>query len=126
QPDGSFVSRGMDVTTAYGVHFDPFDENHIAISYTDIGYHHSYNQGESWIRSVEGVPAGWVNTCYWMVFDPEVNGKMWSVWSSLHDFPRGKMTRNPRWKQYGRGGVCVSVDGGKTWTPTSESMGPNA
>ena len=43
QPDGSFISRGLDVTTAYGVHFDPFDSNHIAISYTDIGYHHSFN-----------------------------------------------------------------------------------
>jgi hypothetical protein len=38
--DGSIRSRGLDVTTSYGVHFDPFDENHIAISYTDIGYFH--------------------------------------------------------------------------------------
>lgn len=44
QPDGTFTSRGLDVTTAYGVHFDPFDSNHIAISYTDIGYHHSFNR----------------------------------------------------------------------------------
>jgi len=36
QPDGTFISRGLDVTTAYGVHFDPFDSNHIAISYTDM------------------------------------------------------------------------------------------
>ena len=91
-----FISRGLDVTTSYGVHFDPFDSNHIAISYTDIGYHHSFDRGKSWIRSAEGVPADWVNTCYWMVFDPEVKGKIWSVWSYLHDFPRGKMTRNPK------------------------------
>ena len=50
QADGSFISRGMDVTTAYGVHFDPFDSNHLAISYTDIGYHDSFNQGKSWTR----------------------------------------------------------------------------
>ena len=123
QPDGSFISRGLDVTTSYGVHFDPFDSNHIAISYTDIGYHHSFDRGKSWSRSVEGVPADWVNTCYWVVFDPDVKDKIWSVWSSMHDIPRGKMTRNPGWKQYARGGVCVSTDGGKTWKPSVSGMG---
>ncbi len=126
QPDGSFTSRGLDVTTAYGVHFDPFDSNHIAISYTDIGYHHSFNGGKSWTRSAEGVPADWVNTCYWIAFDPAVRGKVWSVWSYLHDFPRGKMTRNPRWKEIARGGVCVSENGGKTWTPMIEGMGADS
>jgi len=123
QPDGSFISRGLDVTTAYGVHFDPFDSNHIAISYTDIAYHHSFNGGKSWLRSAEGVPSEWINTCYWLVFDPDVKGKIWSVWSSMHDIPRGKMTRNPRWKETVRGGVCMSDDGGKTWTPNYEGMG---
>jgi hypothetical protein len=127
-PDGTFTSRGMDVTTTYGVHFDPFDKNHIAISYTDIGFHHSYDGGRSWTRSVQGVPTDWVNTCYWMVFDPEVKGKVWSVWSGMHDFPRGKMTRNPQWKNadYAKGGVCVSTDSGKTWKPTIDGMGMNS
>lgn len=125
QPDGTFSSNGMDVTTAYAVHTDPFDSAHLAISYTDIGYHHSYNGGKSWTRSVTGVPTEWVNTCYWMVFDPAVKGKLWSVWSGLHDFPRGKMTRNPRWKEMGKGGICISEDGGKTWKPALEGMGLN-
>ncbi len=123
QTDGSYVSNGLDVTTTYGVHHDPFDADHIAISYTDIGYHHSYNGGKSWFRSVEGIPRRWQNTCYWMVFDPGVKDKVWSVWSNLHDFPRGKMTRNPEWTNYGAGGVALSVDGGKTWKPTVEGMG---
>ncbi len=118
-----YVSRGLDVTTAYGVHFDPFDSLHIAISFTDIGYHHSFDGGNTWIRSVEGVPAEWVNTCYWMVFDPVVKDRVWSGWSNLHDFPRGKMTRNPRWRERARGGVCVSNDGGRSWTPVTEGMG---
>ncbi|HEY9488918.1 MAG TPA: hypothetical protein VIQ51_11320, partial [Chryseosolibacter sp.] len=126
QDDGSYASRGLDVTTAYGVHFDPFDSEHIAISYTDIGYHHSYNGGKSWFRSVEGVPTEWVNTNYWMAFDPKVKDKVWSVWSSLHDFPRGKMTRNPKWKQYAKGGVCVSTDGGRTWKPSNAGMGDDS
>ena len=126
QPDGAFISRGLDVTTAYGVHFDPFDSNHIAISYTDIGYHHSFDRGKSWIRSTAGVPSEWINTCYWVVFDPDVKDKVWSAWSIMHDFPRGKMTRNPKWMETGTGGVCVSVDGGRTWKPASEGMGMNS
>jgi hypothetical protein len=123
QPDGSYISRGLDVTTAYGVHFDPFDSSHIAISYTDIGYHHSFNGGKSWTRSTEGVPPEWINTCYWIVFDPDVKGKIWSSWSGMHDIPRGKMTRNPLWKQRARGGICVSEDGGMSWKPSCEGMG---
>jgi photosystem II stability/assembly factor-like uncharacterized protein len=126
QPDGTFISRGLDVTTCYGIHFDPFDSNHIAISYTDIGYHHSFNRGASWIRSTEGVPAEWVNTCYWLVFDPDIKDKVWSVWSYLHDFPRGKMTRNPLWKEYGEGGVCISENGGRTWKSSCDGMGFNS
>lgn len=127
-PDGTFTSRGLDVTTTYGVHFDPFDKNHLGISYTDIGYHQSFNGGKSWSRSVTGVPNEWRNTCYWVVFDPDMKGKMWSVWSDMHDFPRGKMTRNPKWKEdnFAKGGVCVSVDGGNTWKPTNEGMGMNS
>lgn len=123
QSDGSFVSNGLDVTTTYGVHFDPFDKEHIAISYTDIGYHHSYDGGKSWFRSTEGIPVEWRNTCYWMEFDPDVKDKIYAVWSGLHDFPRGKMTRNPKWVEYGKGGVAVSRDGGKSWTPRVEGMG---
>ena len=123
QADGSYKSRGLDVTTSYGVHFDPFDSSHIAISYTDIGFHHSFNGGKSWVRAADGVPSEWVNTCYWVEFDPEVKGKVWSAWSGMHDFPRGKMTRNPAWKEWARGGVCVSTDGGKTWKPSIDGMG---
>jgi photosystem II stability/assembly factor-like uncharacterized protein len=126
QPDGSFKSRGLDVTTSYGVHFDPFDSSHIAVSYTDIGYHHSFNGGKSWIRSVTGVPADWVNTCYWVVFDPKVKGRVWSGWSGTHDFPRGKMTRNPAWKKQVKGGICMSDDGGKTWRPSVGGMGTDS
>jgi photosystem II stability/assembly factor-like uncharacterized protein len=124
----SFSSNGMDVTTSYGIHFDPFDSLHIGISYTDIGYHQSFDGGKTWRRSAEGVPAGWVNTCYWVAFDPVVKNKLWSAWSGLHDFPRGKMTRNPEWKQSSGalGGICVSTDGGSSWKPSVEGMGMNS
>ena len=126
QPDGSFSSRGMDVTTTYGVHFDPFDSAHIVVSYTDLGSLQSYNGGKSWSRSVEGVPNEWVNTCFWVVFDPTIKGKLWSAWSGIHDIPRTKMTRNADWKQRCIGGICVSTDGGKTWKPGNAGMGNDA
>lgn len=126
QADGSFTSRGTDVTTTYSVHFDPFDSSHIAVSYTDIGFHHSYNNGKSWFRSTTGVPVEWINTCYDVIFDPAVKGKVWSAWSGMHDIPRGKMTRNPNWKQYAKGGICMSNDGGKNWQPVDTSTSFNA
>ncbi|MBW7995464.1 MAG: hypothetical protein FVQ81_02610 [Candidatus Glassbacteria bacterium] len=123
-PDGSWVSRGLDVTTNYGVHFDPFDPLHVFISYTDIGAFHSFNGGESWVHSIEGAPRAWRNTCYWMVFDPELRGRAWGVWGSGHDLPRPKMFRSGRFDRY-VGGVTVSDDAARTWRQSNEGMPPN-
>ena len=125
-PDSSVSSTGLDVTTTYGIHFDPYDSRHIAMSCTDIGYHHSFDGGKTWMRSVSGVPSDWVNTCYWMVFDPAQKGKIWSAWSGMHDIPRQKMTRDPHWKEHCRGGICVSTDGGRSWTPMVNGMDKNS
>lgn len=75
-PDGSVSSRGLDVTTCYGVHFDPFDPQHIVISYTDIGLFHSNNGGTSWYHAINGIPPEWGNTCYWYVFDPDIHASI--------------------------------------------------
>ena len=47
-PDGGWTTNGLDVTTNYGVHFDPFDPRHMFIGYTDIGLFASDNGGASW------------------------------------------------------------------------------
>jgi photosystem II stability/assembly factor-like uncharacterized protein len=125
-PDGSIRSRGLDVTTTYGVHFDPFDENHLVISYTDIAYFHSFDGGKTWYRSVDGVPPSWDNTCYWVQFDPEVKDKLWSVWGSMHDIPKLKMIRRPDWGKRAVGGVCVSTDGGRSWAVSSDGLPENS
>jgi hypothetical protein len=31
-PDGGWTTNGLDATTSYGVHFDPFDRRHMFIS----------------------------------------------------------------------------------------------
>ena len=116
-----YTTTGLDVTTSYGYHFDPFDKNRQFISTTDIGLFRSEDGGKSWIQSTDGVPRDWRNTTYWIVFDPSVKGRVWSVNSWTHDLPRPKMWRRSGVAKY-RGGVCISNDGGKTWTKSNDGM----
>lgn len=124
-PGGGYTTTGIDVTTCYGVHFDPFDSQRIFISYTDIGLFRSEDGGTSWVSSTAGVPRRWVNTTYWVEFDPEVKGRMWAVMSGIHDLPRPKMWRRQKPADY-NGGVGISEDGGRTWRVPSESLPPTA
>lgn len=123
--DGTFSSRGLETTTSYGVHFDPFDSKRMFVSYTDIGLFRSENGGLSWTTSMAGVPPAWRNTTYWMAFDPEVRGRVWAVMSKTHDLPRPKMWRRKSPSEY-EGGVVRSDDGGRTWTMSSEGMAATA
>jgi len=116
-----WASTGLDVTNAYGYHFDPFDHTRQFISTTDIGLFRSEDGGQSWISSTRGVPKEWMNTTYWIEFDPEVKGRVWSVNSWTHDLPRPKMWRRKGIRDY-RGGVCRSDDGGRTWTKSNDGM----
>ena len=123
--DQTYTTTGLDVTTNYGVFFDPFDPRRVFIAYTDIGLFRSEDGGQSWTSSTEGVPRRWLNTTYWITFDPTVKGRVWGVMSYVHDLPRPKMWRRTSPDRYD-GGVCISDDGGKTWRPASEGMPPTA
>ncbi len=118
---GAYTSTGLDVTTNYGVHWDPFDHRRMFITYTDIGLFRSEDGGNSWLSATEGFPRAWRNTTYWMVFDPAVKGRAWAVASYVHDLPRPKMWRRTPFARY-RGGVVVSDDGGRTWRVASASL----
>jgi len=124
-PGGNWTSTGLDVTTSYGYLFDPFDANRRFIATTDIGLFRSEDSGRSWTRSVTGVPEEWSNTTYWVAFEPEVKGKMWGVMSGTHDLPRPKMWRHTPVTKF-RGGVCLSVDGGRTWKTSNSGMSETA
>ncbi len=123
--DGSYASGGLDVTTCYGVHFDPFDPEHYFICYTDMGLFHTFNSGKSWFHSITGVPRSWQNTCYDLTFDTEKEGRVWSVWANAHDLPRTKMFGRYGFERF-RGGVAVSEDGGRNWKKSNKGMPENA
>ena len=123
--DGRWTSRGLDVTTSYGVQFDPFDSQHIFIDNTDIGLFQSSNGGQSWRNSLQGVPEDWRNTAYWLAFDPTQRGLIWGAFSGVHDLPRPKMWRG-RSADFFTGGVAVSTDGGYHWQPSSAGIPSDA
>jgi hypothetical protein len=115
---GQWTTRGLDVTTAYGVHVDPRDPARVFISYTDIGLFRSEDGGRSWMVSSQGIPQDWRNTTYWVTFDPDRPGVMWGAFSGTHDLPRPKMWRRRDPATY-RGGVGLSRDGGRSWAPAT-------
>ena len=114
--DGSWVSRGLDMTTNYGMQFDPFDSQHIYMDNTDMGLFQSTNGGQSWRSTSEGVPEDWRNTTYWLAFDPTQRGLIWGAFSGTHDLPHPKMWRTQSPKTF-TGGVAVTTDGGNHWQP---------
>ena len=126
-PDGSWATRGIEVTTGYDVVFDPFDIDHIFYALTDIGLMESKNGGKGWLSATlnNGVPRRWINTTYWMVFDPEVKGRAWAVMSGVHDLPVPKMFRSSGVSNYS-GGITLTNDGAATWNVVSESIGEAA
>ncbi len=119
--NGLVTTRGLDVTTCYGLHFDPFDLKRMFISYTDIGAFKSEDGGKSWGIATTGIPRDWRNTTYWIEFDPKVRGRAWAVYSRNHDLPRPKMWRGRAKLNYA-GGVGISEDGGKTWKVSNSGM----
>jgi hypothetical protein len=123
--DDRWVSRGLDVTSTYGVHWDPFDVQRLFVSTTDIGLFRSEDGGATWTGSTTGVPTRWRNTTYWVAFDPEVRGRMWGAFSGTHDLPRPKMWRRTDPERF-QGGVGISTDGGRTWTPSNAGMAESA
>ena len=71
-----WISRGLEVTTGYTIVSDPFDIKHMFIANTDIGLMESNDGGESWMSATvnNGIPRKWINSTYWLAFDPDVKG----------------------------------------------------
>lgn len=124
---GAWSSRGIDVTSSYGVVFDPFDHDHVFMANTDVGLMESHDRGRHWSPSRVDtfLPPRWTNTAYAVVFDPAVAGRAWAAFSGVHDLPRPKMWRHKPVGTY-TGGIARTDDGGKTWQPVSAGIGEGA
>jgi photosystem II stability/assembly factor-like uncharacterized protein len=126
--DGAgWVSRGLEVTTGYNIVTDPFDIKHRFIANTDIGLMESTDGGESWMSGTinNGIPRKWINSTYWLQFDPEVKGRAWATMSDVHDLPRPKMWRRVRVPDF-EGGILLTENGGKSWQSVSDNIGEAA
>ncbi len=122
-----WISRGLEVTTGYAVVSDPSDLSHLFIANTDIGLMESSDGGESWSSATmnNGIPRKWMNSTYWLAFDPDIKGKAWAVMSNVHDLPRPKMWRRSPVESF-TGGILATADGGKSWNPVSQGIGEAA
>lgn len=122
--DSGWKSSGLQVTTGYLLAYDPFDPLHVFMANTDTGLMESFDGAISWNSATynNGIPEHWINSTYWIQFDPDVKDKVWALMSGIHDLPRPKMWKNKSMSEY-VGGVLVSTDGGKNWKPTSLDIG---
>jgi len=116
QRGGAWTTNGLEVTTVWRYHFDPFDANRTYICYTDIGFVRSTDRGKTWHMSVEGSP--WKNTFYNMVFDPKRPGVLYAAAATQHDVPGWANVAGPR----GSGGVVMSRNHGRNWQSISAGL----
>jgi len=127
KPAHGWVSRGLDVTNANSIVFDPFDLSRAFLTVTDIGLMQSNDGGESWFSAsnAPGIPRQWINTPYCLIPDPHVRGRMWISLSSVHDLPREKMWHHHPTSSFD-GGILQTDDGGKTWHGCNIGIGEAA
>jgi len=113
-PGSAWDCNGLVVTTTWHYYIDPFESDRHYIAYTDIGFARSLDAGESWIWWEGDKRPPWQNTCYELAFDPEIPGKMWGAFSTIHDIPNDNII-SERHNSYGPGGVALSTDFAETW-----------
>ncbi|MFV1958020.1 MAG: WD40/YVTN/BNR-like repeat-containing protein, partial [Planctomycetota bacterium] len=120
-PGRDWACNGLVVTTTWHYAEDPFEPKRHLICYTDIGLALSEDGGDTWQWWSEAGRAPWRNTCYEVAFDPDVRGRLWGAFSNVHDIPNANIIMG-RHRASGSGGVCVSLDHGRTWKPTTEGL----
>jgi photosystem II stability/assembly factor-like uncharacterized protein len=109
-----YGSIGLEVTSAWGYHFDPHHPSRHYITYTDIGFARSPDNGASWQWAGQGSP--WRNTFYDLAIDPDVPDVLYAAVSARHDIPHHSNLSVTKSGYRGhQGGVVKSTDGGVSW-----------
>jgi hypothetical protein len=125
KPGCAWACNGLVVTTTWHYYVDPFENNRHYIAYTDLGWARSVDGGQNWIWWDPKSWAPWRNTCYELAFDPEIPGKFWGAFSDVHDIPNDNIISGRHGNRL-PGGVCLSLDFGASWKPTSAGLPPKA
>ncbi len=110
--DDYWTGNGIEVTTCYGVFFDPKDPKRMYIAYTDMGAFKSVDAGKSW----KYIGNHW-NTFYWIEIDPANPEKIWGAVSRMHDLPQSKMLNY----KVTKGDILISNDAGESWTTSTDN-----
>lgn len=102
-----WITRGLEVITAYKTKFHPTNSNLVYTASADIGGMVSEDRGASF-----RIPAHQYNSFYDYAFDPSDDLVVYAAAGSLHDFPNewhaNAVTAN--------GGIYKSLDRGRSWT----------
>ncbi|WP_171005001.1 InlB B-repeat-containing protein, partial [Enterococcus hulanensis] len=124
------ATKGIDQITSWDVDVDPFDSNHMFMSYSDVGLFESKDGGNNWKRSQKnGIPEQtyYSNSCYAFTFDPDIEGLCFAGFTGIHDMNIGSYVgrviqlANASQENANRpfesfsGGVARSTNGGASW-----------
>lgn len=104
-----WLNNGLTNTTTWHYYFDPHDLRRHYIAYTDLGMAISTDEGDTWTWARD---TG-ANT-YELAFDPDVPGRIWAAFSSVHDIPNNNIVISDHTSK-GPGCVGYSDDFGQTW-----------
>lgn len=113
----AWINNGLMETSSWYYYIDPFEKNRHYIAQTDIGFSRSLDGGKTWFWGSPDIPQEWCNTTYELAFDPEIKGKIFGAFSSVHDIPNYNSAYGGHFRpNRASGGIAVSLDFGKTWT----------
>jgi len=116
---GRWKSNGLEVTTTWEYHIDPFASKRHYICYTDIGFAISEDGGETWRNNSRTGGSPWTNTTYMLAFDPEVKGRAWAAMSNVHDIMHWTYVHD---RVRGPGGICYTEDHCEKWKVLTEGL----
>jgi photosystem II stability/assembly factor-like uncharacterized protein len=112
-----FDGGGLEVINCYEVYKDPFQPKTWWAGYADVGGWKTEDEGKSWQYALgywnHGIKSEWRNSTYAFAFDLKQPGRVYAAQSGVHDLPGKDVGDGDK----GVGGVAVSNDNGKTWTP---------
>ncbi|MGH7143504.1 MAG: hypothetical protein ACREJ2_05135 [Planctomycetota bacterium] len=122
----NYDGGGLEVTGCYQVIPDPNNPQEWYTCFADVGSWRTEDDGASWIYNMgwwnSGIKPEWRNSVYEVAPDPRRPGRLYEACSRHHNLPGADIASGD---PYDNGGLAVSADGGKTWTPFEKSGLPD-